>query len=106
MKKIIFLLFLPAFFLLGTMFQTHAQSDQQITRAYIKIKSPKGLSLVNKLLRHNFGDNIFSIEAPKIVIENLKSNSNIEFRGYATQWQLVDFPTLSLPFMNSSLVEG
>lgn len=78
------------FFCFGLFTQARAQEGSEIARAYIKVKDNKGFGLVNGILRHNFGDNIFSIQAPKSMIENLKSNDSIEFRGYATQWQLLE----------------
>ena len=93
MKRISFgLLALPIFFLIGIFVQTQAQESQEISRAYIRIKTDRAFSTVSSHLRHDFGDRVFSIQATRSMLEQLKDNPDIEFRGYASQWQLVEVP--------------
>lgn len=107
MKKLLFSFFLlPAFFLVGFFVQIQAQESGEEVRAYIRIKSDKPLPEVIGLLRHDFGDGVHSIGGPAAKIDKIKNNPNIEFRGYASQWQLASHlsssstcnPTAALPW--------
>lgn len=86
---------------LGVFFKTQAQ---EIGRAYFRIKSEITPPLIAPYLRHDFGDRVFSLEAPLSVIEKLKDNPNLEFRGMASLWQISDIPNApSTPNLSETL---
>ena len=90
MKKLLIIFAVVVAFFAGT-FLSSAQA-QEIGRAYFKVTSPTALTSISRYIHHDFGDRVFSIEAPLSIIERLKSNSNLEFRGMASQWQLLEIP--------------
>lgn len=60
----------------------------EVGRAYFRVKTPQSISLLSPYLHHDFGDGVFSVEAPKIVIDILKRNEALEFRGEASVWEI------------------
>lgn len=88
LRKFVFALVLLFAFVLGTSFA----SATEISRAYFKIKTPSGFSQIKTYLHHDFGDGVFSIEAPKYVIQNLSKSKFLEFRGEASLWQILEIP--------------
>lgn len=104
MKKYLFvsLVFTITFFLLTTALQTNAQENGEIVRAYIKVKSDLNLPRISNILRHPFGDGIYSIEVSRANLEKLKNDPDIEFRGMASQWQLLELPAVpDIPTVSS-----
>ena len=59
-----------------------------LNRAYFRLKAPEALSQLQPYLHHDFGDNIFSIQAPQFIIDRLADNPLLEFRGPASRWYL------------------
>lgn len=90
MKKLLIIFAVVVAFFAGT-FLSSAQA-QEIGRAYFRVKTETALPALSRYIHHEFGDRVFSIEAPLSIIERLKSNSNLEFRGMASQWQLLETP--------------
>ncbi|MEK7188485.1 MAG: S8 family serine peptidase [Patescibacteria group bacterium] len=88
MKKIFFvfglILLTSLAFVLGSKF-TQAS---EIGRAYFRIKNQEGLVKVAPYVHHDFGDGVFSIEAPKLIIAALSKSSVLEFRGEASLWEI------------------
>ena len=66
----------------------------ETTRAYFKIKTPSALTQIRPYMRHDFGEGVFSIEAPRYVIQALAKNKFLEFRGEASLWQITELPDL------------
>lgn len=94
MRKLFGILILVfSFFVLGAFVGAQAQGEQ--TRAYFRIKTPDTLPVIASYIHHSFGDGVFSIQAPTTVIERLKTNPLLEFRGTATQWHLLSHKTTS-----------
>jgi hypothetical protein len=65
-----------------------ATADQERERAYFQPKNGAGYDLIRPYVRHEFPNRVFSIQVPKEAIEALKKNPNLEFRGYASRWEL------------------
>lgn len=89
MKRIIFLSVI--IFVLLSLSQQKALSAEK-KRVYFKVKDNKALSLITRFLRHDLSDNVFSIEAPSFIIENLKNESSLEYRGEVSLWQVTELP--------------
>lgn len=106
MRKIFFVvlsLFFAFFF--GFLFQSKAQENIPI-RAYFRVKSPESLPQISQFLRHQFANNVFSIEAPATAIEDFKKDVNLEFRGFVSLWKIspLNFPSSSrLPNLQNIL---
>jgi len=80
--------------ILAFFFGRTAASANETTRAYFRIKAPSALTQIRPYLRHEFGDGIFSIEAPRSVIQNLAKSKFLEFRGEPSLWQITEIPNL------------
>lgn len=57
-------------------------------RVYFAIKNRAGYNLISPYITHEFPNKVFSIQIPEEAIEALKNNPNLEFRGYASRWDL------------------
>lgn len=55
--------------------------EQELGRAYFKVKDLSKLPEILSYIHHDFSDRVFSIQAPKSVIDKLKNNPNFEFKG-------------------------
>ncbi len=86
MKKFIFILALIGLVLYinNLANNTYAQETQ---RAYFKLKNSSAFSILVPYIHHEFSDKTFSIQAPQFIIEKLKNNANLEFKGQATVWK-------------------
>lgn len=84
LKIVIFIVALFIAFVIGT----SSAEAFELKRAYFRIPESSAFSLIRPYLHHDFGEGVFSIEAPGIVITALSKNSLLEFRGEATLWQL------------------
>lgn len=104
MKKAFFvlasILLISLAFVLGSKF-TQAS---EIGRAYFRIKNEGGLAKVAPYLHHDFGDGVFSIEAPKVVIEALAKSKLLEFRGEASLWEISSHREISASCSPSSQI--
>lgn len=100
MKKLLLFFFL---LLIGSFTSVNAADLQH---AYFRINNPQAKILIEKYLHHDFGDNIFSIEAPSSVINVLSKLPSLEFRGMASVWKISSHqkasatcsPSASLPW--------
>ena len=72
---------------------TYANASET-TRAYFRIKTSSAISQIRPYMRHDFGEGVFSIEAPRYVIQALAKNKFLEFRGEASLWQITELPDL------------
>lgn len=85
--KIISISILVLFILSIALIKTEANESQ---RAYFKVKNDLGKNVVKDIKRHEFKDNIVSVEASKTKIEDLKKNKNLEFIDYVYEYELLD----------------
>lgn len=83
-KAVFFFIALFASFYFGVSLVDSAEES----RAYFKIKTPEVPSSVSSFISHEFPDRVFSIRAPRVVIDILKNNPNFEFRGEASIWNI------------------
>lgn len=90
-----------------TLFFPRGVYSQETTRAYFRVKMENGLPLLTSFIHHDFGDGIFSIEAPRFIIERLSKNPLLEFRGEASLWKITQLrrstqatcaPTSTIPW--------
>jgi subtilisin family serine protease len=65
-----------------------ATAEEGRERAYFQAKNEAGYDLIRPYVRHEFPNRVFSIQVPKEAIEALRKNPNLEFRGYASRWEL------------------
>jgi len=83
-------------FLAGTVFlvtsATSAKNSDEVQRAYFKVLNSRGEKSVLNYARHNFPDQVVSVQGNVNTIEALKKNANLEFRGYASKWSLTPLP--------------
>ncbi|MBI2405598.1 S8 family peptidase [Candidatus Microgenomates bacterium] len=93
MKKLLIIFAVVVAFFAGTILSS--VQAQEIGRAYFKVTSPTALTSISRYIHHDFGDGVFSIEAPISTIERLQTNPNLEFRGMASQWQLLEVPSVA-----------
>lgn len=95
MKKYKLFLFglITVLFLAGTVYlitsATFAKDSDEVQRAYFRILNPQGEKSVLNYVRHDFPGQVVSVQANVHNIEALKENPNLEFRGYASKWELV-----------------
>ena len=61
---------------------------QEIARAYFRVRDPRVTQLISKYIHHDFGEGIFSLELPRVVIEALAKHPGLEFRGEASLWKI------------------
>ena len=88
MRKIFTLLLIASLFVFFAGGSVAKASET--TRAYFKIKTPSALTQIRPYMRHDFGEGVFSIEAPRYVIQALAKNKFLEFRGEASLWQITE----------------
>lgn len=86
MKKLLFLLVIFTF--LFPLFFVNKIYAQETQRVYFKVKELSRLNLINSYIHHEFSDQTFSIEAPTQLIEKLKKNPNLEFKGEVNLWKI------------------
>lgn len=91
MKKLLFLL-LFIFLLVFVRNVVKNTYAQEIQRVYFKVKDLSKFSSLIPYIHHEFPDQTFSIQAPKLVIEKLKSNPNFEFKGEVSLWKISQNP--------------
>lgn len=89
MKRVglLFLLIFGYLFFKSVSEKTYAQ---EVERAYFKLKSANAFSLVVPYIHHEFDNQTFSIQAPQSVIDKLKNNPNLEFKGMVSLWKVFD----------------
>lgn len=79
-------------FLLG---HGQATAQAQLSRAYFRLLSPEAFPVLEPYLHHDFGDQVFSIQAPQFIIDRLANNPQLEFRGAASRWYPTSHRTTS-----------
>ncbi len=80
LTKIISIIILSIVILSIVFISTEAKD---VKRSYFKVKSDAGKYLIKDIKKHEFKNNIVSVETSKKNIENLKKNKNLEFIGDA-----------------------
>ena len=90
-SKFIYLALAGIAILLGFVILVYSEtaSAGDAERAYFAFKNETGRAAVQNYLRHSFPGNVVSVQANSKTIEALENNPNLEFRGYASKWQLV-----------------
>lgn len=94
MRKLFLLLVLAVFGFLSFFADPSVAKANETARAYFKIKTPSALTQIRPYMRHDFGEGVFSIEAPRYVIQTLAKSKFLEFRGEASIWQITELPDL------------
>ncbi|MFZ5933138.1 MAG: S8 family peptidase [Patescibacteria group bacterium] len=92
MRKLLFLLAVLG--LLAFLAGRSVAKANETTRAYFRIKTPAALAQIRPYMRHDFGEGVFSIEAPRSVIQSLAKSKFLEFRGEASLWTITEIPDL------------
>lgn len=102
MKRIgfLFLLIFSYLFFRSVSDKTYAQ---EVERAYFKLKSSNSFSLVVPYIHHEFDNQTFSIQAPQSVIDKLKNNPNLEFKGMVSLWKISQAPIFNNISRHNSL---
>ncbi len=76
----------------------YAQNSPSLQRVYFKIKTTSGISQIMPYIHHEFFDQTYSLNAPVEIIEKLKKNTNFEFKGYVSVWEVTQSPLEQINF--------
>lgn len=90
MPRYVIFLATAALLVVGVLFvgATRQVDAGDLERAYFRIVTPAGEPAVAGIARHEFPGQVVSVQAKPAVIAALERNPNLEFRGYASKWQL------------------